>query len=128
MVAFGEDRNRYQSAQDILRYAGIAPVTEKSGKKEWIHWRWSCPKFLRQTFVEWANHSRNHSFWASEFYDYQRQIGKPHQTAIRSLAFKWIRIAFRCWQDGKPYDETKYLLALKKKGSPLIKNLTIEAA
>ena len=108
LVAFGEDRNRYQSAQDILRYAGIAPVTEKSGKKEWIHWRWSCPKFLRQTFVEWANHSRNHSFWASEFYDYQRQIGKPHQTAIRSLAFKWIRIAFRCWQDGKPYDETKY--------------------
>ena len=123
LVAFGEDRNRYQSAQEIIRYAGIAPVKEKSGKKEWIHWRYSCPKFLRQTFVEWANHSRNFSFWASEFYDHQKQIGKTHQMAIRALAFKWIRILYRCWQDQQPYDEAKYLLALKKKGSPLVKNL-----
>lgn len=127
LVAFGEDRSRYTSAQEILRYAGIAPVKEKSGKKEWIHWRWSCSTFLRQTFVEWANHSRNYSFWASEFYDYQRKNGKPHQTAIRALAFKWIRILYRCWQEREPYDEVKYLLALKKKGSPLVKNLTSEA-
>ena len=127
LVAFGEDRSRYESAQEILRYAGIAPVKEKSGKKEWIHWRWSCPNFLRQTFVEWANHSRNFSFWASEFYDYQRRIGKPHQTAIRALAFKWIRIVYRCWQDRQPYDEAKYLLTLKKKGSPLVNNLAVEA-
>jgi transposase len=39
LVAFGEDRERYQSAQEVLRYAGIAPVKEKSGKKEWIHWQ-----------------------------------------------------------------------------------------
>lgn len=123
LVAFGEDRSRYLSAQEILRYVGIAPVTEKSGKKEWIHWRWSCPTFLRQTFVEWANHSRNYSFWASAFYDYQRKIGKSHQVAIRALAFKWIRILYRCWQDRQPYDEVRYLMALKKKGSPLVKNL-----
>lgn len=128
LVAFGEDRSRYKSAQEILRYSGVAPVKEKSGKKEWIHWRWSCPTFLRQTFVEWANHSRNFSFWASEFYDYQRQIGKTHQMAIRALAFKWIRILYRCWQDRQPYDEAKYLLALKKKGSPLVKNMTVETA
>jgi len=126
LVAFGDDRDRYQSAQDLLRYAGIAPVQEKSGKKEWIHWRWSCPTFLRQTFVEWANHSRNYSFWASEFYDDQRRKGKSHQVAIRSLAFKWIRILFRCWQDRQPYDEVKYLLVLKRKGSPLVANLVAE--
>lgn len=126
LVAFGEDRDRYQSAQEILRYTGIAPVKEKSGKKEWIHWRWSCSTFLRQTFVEWANHSRNFSFWASEFYDNQRQNGKAHQVAIRALAFKWIRILYRCWKDRQTYDEAKYLLALKKKGSPLLKNLTTE--
>jgi transposase len=127
LVAFGEDRSRYTSAQEILRYAGIAPVKEKSGKKEWIHWRWSCPTFLRQTFVEWANQSRNFSYWASEFYDQQRQIGKPHQVAIRALAFKWIRILYRCWKEHKPYDEVTYLMALKKKGSPLVKKLTSEA-
>ena len=23
--------------------AGIAPVTERSGNKHWVHWRWACP-------------------------------------------------------------------------------------
>ncbi|MGJ3248875.1 MAG: IS110 family transposase [Elainellaceae cyanobacterium] len=123
LVAFGDDRDRYHSAQDLLRYAGIAPVKEKSGKKEWIHWRWSCPKFLRQTFVEWADQSRRHSFWAEAFYEQQRRIGKTHPMAIRALAFKWIRILFRCWQDRVSYDEAKYLMALKKKGSPLVQHL-----
>jgi hypothetical protein len=44
----------------------------------------------------------------------QRHKGKTHQAAIRALAFKWIRIVFRCWQDNRPYDEVKYLMALKR--------------
>jgi hypothetical protein len=36
------------------------------------------------------------------------------------LAFKWIRIVFRCWQDGAVYDENRYLATLAKRGSPLI--------
>jgi hypothetical protein len=39
---------------------------------------------------------------------------------IRSLAFKWIRIVFKCWKERKPYDESKYLEALKAEGSPLL--------
>lgn len=115
LLAFGDERARYQSAQDLLQFAGIAPVTERSGKKQWVHWRWGCPTFLRQTFVEWANESRKFSFWAMAFYQAQKRVGKTHQAAIRALAFKWIRILYRCWQDCKPYDEAKYLLALKKK-------------
>jgi transposase len=34
--AFGEQRSRFQSAQDLLRYAGIAPVKESSGQKSWV--------------------------------------------------------------------------------------------
>ena len=126
LVAFGEDRSRYKCAQDLLQYAGIAPVTERSGQKHWVHWRWSCPKFLRQTFIEWASQSRQFSFWAKAFYDYQKRQGKTHQMAIRALAFKWIRILFRCWKDRVEYDEAKYLMALRKKGSPLIAELSIE--
>jgi transposase len=125
LLAFGDDRDRFTSAQDLLQYAGIAPVTERSGKKQWVHWRWGCPTFLRQTFVEWANESRKFSFWANAFYQAQKRAGKTHQAAIRALAFKWIRILYRCWQDSKPYDEAKYLLALKKKGSPLVAQLAI---
>jgi transposase len=127
LLAFGEDRSRYQSAQDILQYAGIAPVTERSGKKCWVHWRWSAPQFLRQTFIEWANESRKASVWAKAFYQAQKKAGKTHQEAIRSLAFKWIRILFRCWKDRVAYDESKYLEALKQKGSPLVQQIASQS-
>ena len=119
-VAFGTDRDRYQDANAMHKYGGIAPVIEQSGQKKWTHWRYSCPKFLRQTFVEWAGQSVRYSFWAKAYYEQQKQKGKPHNTIIRALAFKWIRIAFRCWQTNTPYDESKYLNALKRQGSPLL--------
>ena len=121
LAAIGSNRERYDSPDEIQKYAGIAPVTERSGKKEWIHWRYSCPKFLRQTFVEWAGISVRYSFWAKAYYRQQESKGKPHNTIIRALAFKWIRILFRCWKSNTAYDESTYLEALKRKGSPLLK-------
>ena len=123
LVAFGEQRERYTSAAELQKYAGIAPVTERSGKKSWVHWRLQCPKFVRQTFVEWAAESIRHSFWAGVFYQQQRDKGKAHQAAVRALAFKWIRILSRCWQDRTPYDESVYLQALKRRSAPLLHNL-----
>jgi transposase len=120
-VAFGTNRDRYRDASDIQKYGGIAPVTESGGKKSWTHWRYNCPKFLRQTFVEWAGQTVRFSFWARAYYEQQKQKGKPHNAIIRSLAFKWIRIVFRCWQEGVPYDEAKYLQALRERNSPLLK-------
>jgi transposase len=123
LVAFGENRERYSDANELHKYCGIAPVVEQSGKKKWTHWRYSCPTFLRQTFVEWAGLSIRYSFWAKAYYDQQVAKGKPHNTIIRALAFKWIRIAFRCWKTNTPYDESTYLNALKNRGSPLIKSI-----
>jgi transposase len=123
LVAFGEQRERYASAAALQKYAGIAPVTERSGKKSWVHWRLQCPKFLRQTFVEWAAESIRHAFWAQIYYQQQRDKGNTHQAAVRALAFKWIRILYRCWQERLPYDESTYLQALHRRGSSLIQNL-----
>jgi len=123
LAAFGEQRERYASAEERQKYAGIAPVTERSGKKTWVHWRLQCPKFLRQTFVEWAAESTRHSFWAQVYYQQQRAKGKAHQAAVRALAFKWIRILSRCWQDRTPYDESVYLQALNRRSAPLLHNL-----
>jgi transposase len=123
LVAFGEQRERYASAAELQKYAGIAPVTERSGKKSWVHWRLQCPTFLRQTFVEWAAESIRHSFWAQVYYQQQRDKGKAHQAAVRALAFKWIRILYRCWQERTPYDEATYLQALHRRGSSLMQNL-----
>ncbi len=112
IAALGSQRDRYETAFEIQCYSGIAPVVASSGKQRWVHWRWSCPKFLRQTFHEWALHSIALSQWAREYYDEQRAKGKRRNTAIRALAFKWIRILFRCWKDNKPYDEGAYQRAV----------------
>jgi len=119
LAAFGSQRDRYANAEEVQSYSGIAPVTERSGKKKWIHFRWACPKFLRQSFHEWAGHSIAHSQWARSYYQQQRERGKGHHAAVRGLAFKWIRIVFRCWKDGVVYDESRYLAALAKRNSPL---------
>ena len=128
LAAFGSQRDRYGNADEVQKHSGIAPVTETSGKKKWVHFRWACGKFLRQSFHEWAGHTIAYSVWARAYYQQQRQRGNDHHAAVRSLAFKWIRILFRCWQDGVAYDENKYLAALAKRGSPLNSVLAVATA
>ena len=77
------------------------------------------PQSLQQTFHEWAGHSIAHSPWARSYYQQQRERGKRHHAAARELAFKWIRIVFRCWKDRMADDESRYLAALAKRNSPL---------
>lgn len=119
VVAFGTDRTRFPTAADLQMRAGIAPVTVRSGKQSRVHWRWATSTFLRQTFQEFAHHSIPQCAWARAFYHQQRQRGKTHHAAVRSLAFKWIRILWRCWQDHTPYDNARYERALLAHGSPL---------
>jgi transposase len=120
-VAFGPDRRRYHSADELQRYSGIAPIRKKSGDGlDRTQWRWHCPKFLRQTFHEFAGCSVPQSTWAHAYYRLQIERGKTPEKAKRALAFKWQRIIFRCWQTGQAYDEQRYLAALRLRASPLL--------
>jgi transposase len=123
LAAFGSDRGRFEFAAEMQQLAGIAPVTEKSGTGIWIHWRLACSKFLRQTFQEFAGSSIMQSDWARACYDQLRKRGKSHHAALRALAFKWIRIIFRCWKTRTSYDETVYRNSLKLRRSPLAADL-----
>jgi len=123
LVAFGEPRARSATAAAWQKYAGIAPVTARSGKQAWVPWRLQGPKCLRQPCVEWAAESIRHAFWARVYYQQQRDKGKAHQAAVRALAFTWLRILYRCWPDHTLYDESVYLNALNNRGSSLIHNL-----
>jgi transposase len=119
-AAMGTDSNRWTTVEELLCFSGVAPVMERSGKSTWIRWRSCCPKFLRQSFHEYAGESINHSFWAKAYDLSQRARGKSHQAAVRALAFKWIRIIYTCWQTCTPYSEVRDLESLRKKGSPLL--------
>jgi len=120
LVAFGPDRSRFPNVGALQRYSGVAPVQEQSGRTKITHWRWHCPKFLRQSFHEFAGCSVPKSRWAKAYYQREIARGRPRHQVLRSLAFKWQRILFRCWQTGEQYDEDRYLATLRRRGSPLI--------
>jgi transposase len=120
-AVLGTDRTRWDSEREILTLHGVAPVTERSGKtKHFVRFRWACHTFSRQTWVEFADHSRKQCAWAKAFYLMKKEKGIGHHAILRALAYKWVRILFRCWKSRTPYDEAKYLESLRKHGSPII--------
>ncbi len=121
LAAFGADRQRLESAGQAQAYCGIAPVMVRSGRTCQVRRRWACNTFLRRTFHEFAGLSLRKSAWAKAYYDQMRSRGAKHQAAVRSLAFKWIRILFRCWQTRTLYNEVHYFQQLYRKQSPLLK-------
>jgi transposase len=123
MAALGTKRERFLQSDELLCLTGIAPVTAASGNSSRVHIRWACSNFLRQTFHEWAKCSLSKCAWAKAYYDSLTARGKKHHTAVRALAFKWIRILFRCWHDGQPYQEDLYLASLAKRSRPMAKSL-----
>jgi transposase len=127
LVAFGTNRARFDSAQEVQQFYGIAPVRKQSGQSEVVHMRYRCPKFVRQTFHENASHVVRKEGWAKALYEEQRAKKKGHHACVRSVAFKLMRIYFRCWKDNKCYDANLYEEALKKHGSKLVSQLKKEA-
>ena len=117
LTAFGSDRERFASAAAVASLSGIAPVRRASGQSVTVHLRWACPKFLRQSFHEFAAASLRFCPWAKAAYDAQRARGKGYHAAVRGVAFKWIRILFACWKHRLAYDPTRYLQALQTRGS-----------
>jgi transposase len=114
---FGTDRSRFLSAGSVANFTGIGPVSASSGKTKVVYARRACPKFDRQTFHEFARSSIKYCQWAANFVQYYTDQGKGYHTAVRALAFKWIRILYRCWQSRTCYDEAQYMESLRKSGS-----------
>lgn len=120
ITAMGDDRSRFPTSASLSTCSGIAPVTIQSGRMNVVRRRWACPKFMKQTFHEYAGQSLAGSGWAKAYYELQLSRGKSKQVAKRTLAFKWQRIMHRCWDTGQPYDEARYVERLRATGSPII--------
>lgn len=107
------------NASELASYSGIAPIIQSSGKRSRISKRYRRPKFLHQSFIEWAKCSIHYSTWAKAYYNHRKNtLGQTYWSVIRSLAFKWIRVLYKCWESGTLYDETAYIETLIKRGSP----------
>ena len=120
LAAFGSQRNRFASADAMLAFTGIAPVRKQSGRTNIVHRRYACPKHIRQTFHEFADHARRWCPWSKAYYQMQRSRGMKHHAALRKLASRWIRILFVVWKTNTPYDPARYLNTLRTKNPAII--------
>ncbi len=108
----------YEAAIDITGIEGqlwVAPARTSNSSPESGQWY----SATRKRPVSNA-YSRS---WAGAYYRQQRAKGSSYQAAVRALAFKWIRILYRCWQTRTRYDESMYLNTLRTRGSPLLSSL-----
>jgi hypothetical protein len=115
LCAFGSQRDRWKDADSLASFSGIAPVTKKSGKMCQVHRRFACPKYLRQTFHEFADSARIYCPWSKARYRLLRDRGMKHHAALRKLARSWIRILFRVWQTRIPFDCDRYIEQLQQR-------------
>jgi transposase len=104
LAEWGDARDAFTHPDAIAALAGITPVTKASGKHRGVSFRWACNKRLRVAITTFAANSRFASPWAAEIYNRARASGKDHPHATRILARAWVRVIWRCWQNGTPYD------------------------
>lgn len=108
LAEVGDVRERFPDEECLAALAGVAPVTRASGKARSVGFRWACDKKLRNALIDFADDSRHVSPWAAKVYADAIARGKRHPHAVRILARAWVRVIWRMWQDGEPYDITKH--------------------
>jgi transposase len=105
LAEIGEDRGRYPTTQTLLAESGLAPVTRSSGRSRSVRFRYAANSRLREAAMWWAFNSLKTSPWAATAFRQARdERGQRYHRALRGLAAKWMRVAWRCWQDRTSYD------------------------
>ena len=110
----GDADGRWQSCQHLQGHAGAVPVTERSGKQQWVKFRFACNTHLRSAVHQLAWLSLPHSEWAHAYYTQYRKRGHGHHQALRALGAKWLKIIFVMWTRHIPYDENYHLATMAR--------------
>jgi transposase len=106
----GDHPEQFGSPNALGCYAGKAPVTRRSGKRELVvACRLACNRHLANAVQQWAFCSLRESGWARAFYDAQRGRGKTHHAALRALGNRWLEVLWHCLTRGVCYDEATHV-------------------
>ena len=106
----GDHLEQFATPNSLQCYAGAAPVTRRSGKRELVvaH-RLACNHHLADAMHKWAFASLRRSGWAKQFYQAKRAGGNSHNAALRALGNRWLEILWHCLTKGVPYDEATHV-------------------
>jgi transposase len=108
VAQIGDQRERYPTNEALAAAAGMSPVAVESGRRKVASFRRACDKRLRRAFATLAESTRHHHPWAKDIYRRARDRGCDHAHAIRILGRAWVRVIFRMWQEGQPYDPARH--------------------
>lgn len=109
LVKFGDHRDRFATASGVQALAGTCPVTEASGKRCVIKFRYGCDKEFRHIVQQFARASIQQSGWAAGYWREVRPTCSSDSHAYRIVANRWLAILWKMWQDRKPYDESYHV-------------------
>jgi transposase len=102
----GTQRDVFPDSSSVQCYAGTAPVTERSGKSSWIHFRRACNKHFRHAVHLWASEWLVEPSWGKIYYQHHRDQGCSHADALRRLGNRLLKILWRIWYNRVPYNES----------------------
>ena len=106
----GEHIDQFDTPNGLQCYAGQAPVTRRSGKRDFVvARRLAHNRYLGAAVHQWAFCSLSQSGWAREFYDHKIAVGKSHHAALRALGNRWLEVLWHCLTKGVLYDEATHV-------------------
>lgn len=108
VAEIGDCRARYPTSEAMAADAGMCPVAVESGKRRVAAFRRACDHRLRDAVAVLADATRHHNPWAKDVYRRARARGCDHPHAIRVLGRAWVRVIWRMWKDGVPYDPDRH--------------------
>jgi transposase len=104
---FGDDPTRYVNPKARKSYAGTAPITRASGKRQVVVARLARNRRLADACYQWAFSALQVSPGARAYYDRCRAAGKTHPQALRALANRLVGILHGCLRHRHRYDESQ---------------------
>lgn len=112
LVAFGSDRSRYPDAASLQKYSGIAPVRAATPNG-------STGVGMRPDSCGRASTNGPARPWSGangpNSTPGKLSGGMKHHAALRALAFKWIRVLWKCWSTSTRYDDAIYVNAVARR-------------
>ena len=109
LAKFGDDRQRFPPPASVQALAGTCPVTDQSGKRRRIKFRWACDRQFRYIAQQLAIASLRQSVSANAYWHQVRPRCRSNSHAYRCLANRWLAIAWKLWQTRQPYDQDYHL-------------------
>ena len=109
IVAEIGDVKRFKNAASIVKYAGLNPGVDESGRysAEGVPITKHGSPYLRRSLWLAANRARQYDPRLRAFYDKKRREGKPHRVAVTAVARKLCHVVYAVMRDGEPYDPAK---------------------